>query len=265
MKVSFIGGGKMCEAMIASLIAAKHVSPHKIFASDIHRGRRDLLKRKFGINVYSKNQLAIGDSDVVFLSVKPQELELVLEEIAPFISKKQIVISIAAGKRIEMVEGILTGVRVVRVMSNIACLASEAMSVFCGGVKTTQKDKKTVSQLLRCFGRVLEMPEKFFDAVTAISGSGPAFFAYLSLCMVDAGVAAGLKRDDALLLAEQTMLGTGKLLLEKGMGAEELIEAVSSRKGTTEAGMIELRKPPVAACIAKTISAAAKRSKELSS
>ena len=255
----------MCEAMIASLLAAKHVSPYKIFASDIHRGRLNLLKRKYCINVYSKNQLAVGDSDVVILSVKPQELQVVLEEISPFVSKKQIIVSIAAGKKIAMIEGVLKGAKVVRVMPNIACLASEAMSVFCGGAKTSQKDRRTVSRLLRCFGRVLEMPEKFFDAVTAISGSGPAFFAYLSRCRVEAGVAQGLKREDALLLAEQTMLGTGKLLLEQGIGSEALIKAVSSQKGTTEAGMKELRKPVVAAAIAKTINAAAKRSKELSS
>lgn len=265
MKVSFIGAGKMSEAMIASLIKAKEVSPHKIFASDIHRSRRDTLKRKYGINVYSKNQMAVGESDVIFLAVKPQELKTVLHDIAGVISGKQIVVSIAAGKTIRVIEGILEGKRVVRVMPNLACLAGEAMSVYCGGTKATQKDTNTVAHLLRCFGRALELPERAFDAVTAISGSGPAFFTYLSLCMVEAGVAEGLKREEALLLAEQTMLGTGKLLLEKGMRAEELIEAVSSAKGTTEAGMKILGRPAVAKALAQTIRAASERSKELSS
>ncbi len=265
MKVTFIGAGRMSEAMIASLIKSKQVAAHSIFASDISRSRRDVLKRKYGINVYSRNTLAIGDSDVVFLCVKPQELKVVLEDIACSLSRNQVVVSIAAGKKLAFIEGIIDGVRAVRVMPNLACLAGEAMSVYCGGTRATQKDKKTVAQLLRCFGRVLEMPEKAFDAVTAISGSGPAFFAYLSLCMVEAGVAEGLKREDALLLAEQTMLGTGKLLLEKGMGAEELIKAVSSAKGTTEEGMKILGKPAVSKAIAATICAAAQRSKELSS
>jgi pyrroline-5-carboxylate reductase len=265
MRVSFIGAGKMSEAMIASLIKSKEVSPHKIFVSDINRSRRDTLKRKYGVNVYSKNQMAVGDSDVVFLAVKPQELKAVLSDIAEVISAKQIVVSIAAGKTIKVIEGILEGSRVVRVMPNLACLAGEAMSVYCGGNKATQKDVGTVAHLLRCFGRVLELPERAFDAVTAISGSGPAFFTYISLCMVEAGVSEGLKREEALLLAEQTMLGTGKLLLEKGMRAEELIQAVSSAKGTTEAGMKVLGKPEVARAVAQTIRAASERSKELSS
>ena len=255
----------MSEAMIASLIKSKEVAAHSIFASDINRSRRDTLKRKYGINVYAGNDLAVGDSDVVFLAVKPQELKLVLGEIAHAVSKKQIVVSIAAGKTIKVIEGMLGQVRVVRVMPNLACLAGEAMSVYCGGTNATKKDVQTVAHLLRCFGRVLELPEKAFDAVTAISGSGPAFFTYLALCMVEAGVAEGLQREEALLLAQQTMLGTGKLLLEKGMRAEELIQAVSSAKGTTEAGMKILGKPEVAKAVADTIRAASVRSKELSS
>ena len=264
MRVTLIGAGKMSEAMIGAMIGSKTVKAHEIFASDIHRSRRDVLKRKYGINVYSRNQLAIGDSDVILLAIKPQELDGVLAEIADVISNQQIVVSIAAGKTISDMEKILGDKRVVRVMPNIACLAGEAMSVYCGGTRATQSDKKTVAKLLGCFGKVLELPEKRFDAVTAISGSGPAFFTHLALCMVEAGIAEGLKREEALLLAQQTMLGTARLMLDKDYSPDALIKAVSSAKGTTEAGMKVLGKPATAEIISMTVHAAAERSKELS-
>lgn len=265
MKISFAGGGKMAEAMIAAMISSRKVVSHEIFACDVDPRRRDLLKKKYGINVYSSNRIAVADSDIVFLAVKPQVLLDVLGEIAGDVTKKHIVVSIAAGKKIASIEGVLEGAKVVRVMPNIACLAGEGMSVYCGGSRVSRRDKDIVAELLGCFGRVLELKEDMFDAVTAISGSGPAFFAHLALCMVDAGAAEGLEREDAMLLVQQTMLGTSRLLLEKGMAPEELIKAVTSAKGTTEAGLKVLQKPSVASAISRTVKAAAGRSRQLSS
>lgn len=264
MKVSFIGGGKMAEAMIAAMTGCRIVESHQIFASDVDQGRRDLLKRKYGINVYSNNHVAIGESDIVFLAVKPQGLPDVLEEIAGDISRKQVVVSIAAGRKIGWIEKALEGARVIRVMPNLAVTVGEGMSVFCSGARVSKADKKAVAQLLGCFGKVLELPEKQFDAVTAISGSGPAFLAHIVACMVDAGVAAGLESEDAMLLVKQTMLGTSRLLLDGGMDPDTLMAAVCSAKGTAEAGLKVLQKPAIASILASTINAAAKRSKELS-
>lgn len=264
MKVSFIGGGKMAEAMIAAMTGSRIVESHQIFASDVDKGRRDLLKRKYGINVYSNNHFAIGEGDIVFLAVKPQCLPAVLEEIAGDISKKQVVVSIAAGRKIGWIENMLQGARVIRVMPNLAVTVGEGMSVYCSGSRIAKADKKAVAQLLGCFGKVLELPEKQFDAVTAVSGSGPAFFAHLAVCMVDAGVAAGLRPEDSMLLVKQTMLGTSRLMLDGGMDPEDLMAAVCSARGTAEAGLKVLQKPAVASIIASTVNAAAKRSKELS-
>lgn len=265
MKVGFIGCGKMGEAMIASIISSRLSGPHQIFASDISAERRKLLKRRYGINVYSKNSIVPGMAKIIFLSVKPQQLDAVLKELAPHITKKHLVISIVAGKKISLIHSMLPQATVIRVMPNLACLVSEGMSVFSVGPTATVSNRKTVTQLLSCFGKVLELPEDRFDAVTALSGSGPAFFTYLLNRIVDASVRQGLDRKDALVLAEQTMLGTSRLLIEKKIDPKDLIEAVASDKGTTAAGLAVLEKSAVSDILRRTINAAAKRSKQLSS
>jgi len=264
MKVGFIGAGKMAEAMAGALVAAKKVGAHQIFASDISEERRALIKRKHGVNVYSSNTVVLESAEVLFLAVKPQDLDDVLLEISDRVTKKHLVISIAAGKHISQIESYLPRARVVRVMPNMACLVSEAMSVYCGGRWTTAKDRKLAEDLLSCFGKVLELPEDQFDAVTAVSGSGPAFFAYFLQHMIKAGVKEGLSREDALLLAEQTMLGTSRLFMELDIEPAALIKAVASAKGTTAAGLSVFSKSTLARSVGRAIRAAAKRSRELS-
>lgn len=254
----------MAEAICASIIESKLTGAHRIFASDVSADRRRLLKRRYGINVYSKNNVVSGAAQIIFLSVKPQHLDEVLTEIAPDITNKHLIISIAAGKKISLIESILPAARVIRVMPNLASLVSEGMSVFCTGSRTTADDKRKARELLSCFGKVLELSEDRFDAVTALSGSGPAFFSYLLDRMTDAGVKEGLDRKDALSLAEQTMLGTARLLIEKKIDPQELIKSVTSAKGTTAAGMAVLKKSAVSNILHRTIRAAAKRSQELS-
>ena len=138
------------------------------------------------------------------------------------------------------------------------------MSVYCAASTATADDRKTAATLLSCFGKVLELSEETLDAVTAVSGSGPAFFTYLMDKIAEAGVKEGLTRADALLLAEQTMMGTAKLLMENKTDPQELIKSVASAKGTTAAGLAVLEKSAVGAILQKTIAAAAQRSRELS-
>lgn len=264
MKTGFIGGGKMAEAIIADLVRSHIVTPGDIYVCDIDEERRRLLKRRHGVNVFADNILMLGVVDVVFLAVKPQVLNSVLDEIAGSLAREHLVISIAAGKRLSTIESKLPNAKVIRVMPNLAALISEGMSVFCTGKRVTVADRKKAITLLSCFGQVLELPEKHFDAVTALSGSGPAFFAYYLKLMIEAGVALGLKRSDAALLAEQTMLGTANLLVKGEFEADELISAVSSAKGTTVAGFKVLNKSSMKNIVTKTLEAAAKRSKELS-
>ncbi|MDD5520018.1 MAG: pyrroline-5-carboxylate reductase [Kiritimatiellae bacterium] len=264
MKVGFIGAGNMAEAMIASLINSKLLAPHEISVSDISADRRRLIKQKFRVNVYSKNQIIPGVADVVFLAVKPQQLTDVLFEIASGVGCEHLVISIVAGKKVEFIQSILSQARIIRVMPNLPCTVSEGMSVFCMGGTANTSDKQMASKLLSSFGQVLELPEDQFDAVTALSGSGPAFFSYFLNQMVEAAVKEGLNRKDALMLAGQTMLGTSKLLIEKKLDPADLIKAVTSAKGTTAAGLLVLDKSDLSGIVNQTIKSAAKRSAELS-
>jgi len=264
MKTGFIGGGTMAEAMIASLIESRVVGAHQVFASDVSAERRSHLKKRYGINVYSKNSIVPGMARIVFLAVKPQHLDAVLKEIRPAVSGKHLVISIAAGKKIGSVQSGLPGSRVIRVMPNLPSVVAAGMSVFCAGSSATGADRRTATKLLSCFGEVLELPEETLDAVTALSGSGPAFFSYLLDCMVSAAVSEGLDREAAVLLAEQTMLGTSKLLKEKDIEPRELVKAVASPQGTTAAGLAVLRKSAFRKTVRRMIRAAARRSRELS-
>jgi pyrroline-5-carboxylate reductase len=264
MKIGFIGCGKMGEAMVSAMLDSKLVVPHEVFASDVSADQRRMLKKRYGINMYSRNNAIPGFADILFLAVKPQQLKDVLNEIAPMVTKKHLVVSIAAGKTIASIRRVLTHAKVIRVMPNLACTVAEGMSVLTAHSSATATDRQTAMRLLSCFGKVLELPEIRFDAVTAVSGSGPAFFAYFLEKIVQAGVAAGLDREHALLLAEQTMLGTSRLLIEKHVDPQALIDAVSSAKGTTAAGMEVLKRSSVAKVVTRTIQAAAQRSKELS-
>jgi pyrroline-5-carboxylate reductase len=214
--------------------------------------------------MYSKNAVIPGSAETLVLAVKPQQLDAVLTELASLITADHLVISIAAGKKLAGIESLLPSARVIRVMPNLACLVAEGMSVLCPGSKATPADIATATKLLSCFGKVLELPEEKFDAVTALSGSGPAFLTYLLNGLVAAGVEEGLTRQDALLLAEQTMLGTAKILIEKGTDPQELIQSVTSAKGTTAAGLAVMENSDILAVLRKTIGAAADRSKELS-
>lgn len=264
MKVGFIGGGKMGEAIVADLVNSRILNAHDIYVVDVSEDRRRVLKRRHGVNVFADNGLMLGVTDVVFLAVKPQNQDAVLDEIAEVVRPEHLVISIAAGRRIEHIEAKLPHSKVVRVMPNLAALISEGMSVFCTGDRVTVEDRKKVITLLSCFGQVLELPEKQFDAVTALSGSGPAFFAHFLELMVEGGELLGLERKDATLLAEQTMLGTAMLLVKGEYSASELIKAVSSAKGTTVAGFAVLSASGLKKAVAETLEAAAQRSRELS-
>lgn len=264
MKLGFLGGGKMAEAIISALVKTRTVEAHKVFVGEISADRRRTIKRRYGVNVYSKNATVAQMSDVIVLAVKPQQLDELLAEIAPCVTKRHLVLSIAAGKTIVGIEALLPKARVVRVMPNICCTVSAAVSAFCPGSKATAADRKTATQLLTAFGQAVQIAEEHFHAVTALSGSGPAFFAYLLDRMVDAAVSEGLGRDSALMLAEQTMLGTAHMLLEQKITPEALIESVTSAKGTTAAGMAVLKRSKVGSSLASTIRAAALRSAELS-
>lgn len=265
MRVGFIGAGNMASALIASLLNAKACRRADILACEIDPTQRASVRKRFRIRVTDALESVMRDADVVFLAVKPQGFAALLPALAPLVRRRHVVVSIAAGKRIRGIENVLPAARVVRVMPNLNCRVMEGMSAVCGGSAARPRDVALVSRLLGCSGRVLEVDEKYFDAVTAVSGSGPAFLAYLADALAAGGVGQGLERGEALQLALQTMRGTATLLQESGLDPRDLIKAVSSKGGTTVAGMQVLKRAPVRTALRRTVAAAAKRSRELSS
>lgn len=264
MKIGFIGSGKIAEAMMAAMIDTKVVEASCIFASDPNTERRDLLKREYGINVYAHNEDVVAAAEVLFIAIKPQQIAEALAPLAEVVTADHLVISIAAGRTIASIEALLPTARVVRIMPNLPCQVAEGMTAFCLGDRTRRGDQFIVTQLLTSFGRTLEMPESKFDVITAISGSGPAFFAHFLCRVVEAGVTHGLTNAEASLLAEQTMLGTARVLLAGQTDPHDFIRAVTSPQGTTAAGLTALEDPALAEMVTETIRRATERSRELS-
>jgi len=265
MQIGFIGAGKMAEAIIAALVQTELCDPWEIMACDKSEERRDIMAKTYQVAVTDNIAGTISTSDVIVLAVKPQDLGDLLKAHKKLFMKKHLVVSIAAGKTLAVLRKALgTQPRLIRVMPNLALMVQEGMSVYCAAKNATDEDKHLVAQIFGSAGSVLELSEKRFDAVTALSGSGPAFFAYYLQAMIDGAVALGMPADAARLLAEQTLIGTGIYLQNTGRNIEEFIQAVTSPKGTTAAGLAVLSKSSVAKNIAKTLAAAATRSAELS-
>jgi pyrroline-5-carboxylate reductase len=264
MQVGFIGGGKMAEAMIAGLMRAGVARPDEVFVGEVLAERRRLLQERHGVNVCEDNGAVLRQAATVFLAVKPQALDAVCQTLAPHATEEHLFISIAAGKRLQRLEALLPRARLVRVMPNLPVLVAAGMSVFCAGARATAADRRTVTALLVSFGQALELPEERFDAVTALSGSGPAFVACFLEAMAAGAARLGLERPHADLLAAQTLLGTALLLTRGGFGTADLIKAVSSAKGTTVAGLQVLDQPATRDLVFSALEAAARRSRELS-
>lgn len=262
-RIGFIGAGKMAEAMISGLIANRFAGPGEIVVSDISGERLTTLSREYGVRITFSNAEVVALAPVCVLAVKPQQLGEVLRDLAPSITQAHLMVSIAAGKSTLFIESLMPAGRVVRVMPNIACLVGAGMNVFARGSRATAADGVLVADLLGCCGRAFEMPESLFDAVTALSGSGPAFFAYLLDRLVEGAVKEGMPRAQAVILAAQTMAGTAQLLLQKGMSPADLATAVTSAKGTTAAGREVLETTVMSDILEHTIQAAARRSCEL--
>lgn len=263
MRIGFVGCGKMAEAMATGLIAAGIVKPSQVTGSDIDSQRLATLKKRHGIRAVALNQDVVTSSEVVFLAVKPYQVDAILQDIRPAVTNRHLIISIAAGVPLKFIEGILGRGRVVRVMPNMPCLVAAGMSVFTLGSRTTAADRKTAFRLLGSFGEAIELPERVFDSVTALSGSGPAFFAYLLDKMAEGATRPGLDRKTALRLAEQTMFGTARMLMGRSIDPRDLVASVATPNGTTAAGMAVIEQHGTGAALRETVKAAAKRCREL--
>lgn len=264
MTIGFIGGGRMGESLLAAFLKSGLLGPSDLAACDVSAERRSHLRKRYHVTVTADPAAVVTSCGILFLAVKPQDLDKVLTSMVPVLTKRHLLVSIAAGKTVADLERIAPAPRVVRVMPNLPVMVGEGMSAFCRGSRATAADGRTVSRLLAAAGRVTELDETLFDAVTALSGSGPAFFAYVMDALAAAAVAEGLPAKTARELACQTMLGTARYLSASGMAAADFIQAVASPKGTTAAGLAVLERSAVRSVLGRTLAAAARRSRQLS-
>jgi pyrroline-5-carboxylate reductase len=262
--VAFLGGGRMGEALVSGLIRSGGRTADEIVVTARREDRARELADRYGVSATISNAEAVGRVQTLVLMVKPQDMEALLEQIADVVSRDHLVVSFAAGIRTSFVEKHLReGVPVVRVMSNVAVLVDEAMSVVAPGSHAEDKHLAVAEELLGYVGRVLRLPETHLDAITATSGSGPAYFFLLAEAMIEACILLGLSRDVATELIIQTMLGSAKMLRDTGKHPVELREMVTSPGGTTIAAIRHLEEAGVRAAFLNAIDAARHRSAEL--
>ena len=263
-KIAIIGGGKMGSIIASGLISRKIVSGKDITVTDIDADRLKFIRSQLGLQASSDNKETAKNADVVILAVKPQNMAQTLKEITAVINKSKVVISIAAGITTGFVEGYLAkGVRVVRVMPNTPALALAGATAVTKGINSTAADIKLTRAIFDAVGITVEVDEKLMDAVTGLSGSGPAYCFVIIEALADAGVQMGLPRELSLQLAAQTMLGSAILCLQGDKHPAQLKDMVTSPAGTTAAGLQALEEGKIRATLISAVEAATKRSKEL--
>lgn len=253
----------MAEAMISGLRLGQVCAAESMWATDPLAERRDRLKSQFGIRVGAANREAVSWADVAVLAVKPQMLPAVLSELGPILAHA-LVISIVAGVTIQTIAGQITGAgRVVRAMPNVPALVREGMTALALGNAVSEDDSRLARAVFQAVGRVVLIEERLMDAVTGVSGSGPAYIFQAIEALADGGVMVGLPRQTAELLAAQTVLGAARLVLESGIHPAQLKDRVASPGGTTIAGLHQLEQGGFRAALMAAVEAATIRSKEL--
>jgi pyrroline-5-carboxylate reductase len=263
-RVAFLGGGRMAEALISGLFRSGGRSVEELMVTGRREERTRELAGKYGIAATLDNAAAARWANVLVLMAKPQDMDVLLSQIREAVTPEDLIVTFAAGIRTSFVEKHLPdGVPVVRVMSNVPVMVDEAMSVIAAGREASEPHLVTTEQLLGYVGRVLRLKETHLDAVTATSGSGPAYFFLLAEAMIEACILLGLSRDVATDLIVQTMLGSAKMLRDTGRHPVELREMVTSPGGTTIAAIRHLEEAGVRAAFLNAIDAAKKRSEEL--
>lgn len=263
-RVGFIGCGRMATAIARGLVQAGFVSHSQITGSDPSAEMRESFTNATRCPVVAENLAVLKASDVVVLAVKPQHMASVLKEIAAGIEPRHLVVSVAAGVPVSTISAALgQSARIVRVMPNTPCLVGAGATAFARGARATADDASLVEQLFSTIGIAMEVAEPLLDAVTGLSGSGPAYVFQIIEALSDGGVRCGLPRNVSMRLAAQTVLGAAKMVLETGEHPGALKDAVASPGGTTIAGLHELERGAIRGALMDAVEAATKRSQEL--
>ncbi|MBI5633403.1 MAG: pyrroline-5-carboxylate reductase [Nitrospirae bacterium] len=257
--IGFIGGGNMAEALIKGMTAE---GMKDIVISEPRQERGQELEKMYGVKTLQSGREVASSCDIIILAVKPQIMEAVLDEIGGDIDDTKTVVSIAAGITLSYLQSKLKTGKIIRVMPNTPALIQEGMSVYSLCECFTGSEVNIVKSILMSIGRVIALPERLMDAVTAVSGSGPAFIALFIEAMIEAGEKLGLSRNDATELAVQTALGTAKLL-DTGMSPEKLRQMVTSPGGTTAAGLKVFEEKGLKPVVFEALLAARDRAEEL--
>jgi pyrroline-5-carboxylate reductase len=263
-RVAVLGAGTIGEALISGLLSGGWRNPDEIVATGRREERIEELREALGVEATLSNPDAVAGAALIVIAVKPQDFDVLLEEIATAVTPEQTVLSVAAAIPTTAIETRLAnGVPVVRAMPNAPAIIHEGIAGMCAGVHADEAHLALAEEALSHLGGVVRVPEPYMDAVTAVSGSGPAYFALLSEAMIEAGILLGLGRDVSTQLVIQTMLGTAKLLRDQEMHPVELRERVTSPGGTTIRAVRELEQAGVRAAFLNAIQAAMERSREL--
>ena len=264
LTIGFLGAGKMATALARGLVRAKLAEPGQIFASDPIVAAQESFARETGGKSVASNSEVVKSAKVIFLSVKPDQAAAVLGDVRESFSGDHLLISIAAGVPIAKLEGALSaGARVIRVMPNTPALVGESASAYALGKAATAADGELAQKLFSAVGVAMQVKESLLDAVTGLSGSGPAYVYQFIEALSDGGVASGLPRDVATKLAAQTVLGAAKMVLETGMHPGALKDQVTSPGGTTIEGLHELEKGKLRGTVMSAVRAATEKSKKL--
>lgn len=261
--IGFIGGGMMAGAILDGMVHRMKKNPSEIFVSERMPKRCEELKSIYGVTAETTAESFIGKVDAVLFAVKPQVLDSALEEIAPHVKKDAVILSIVAGAPIARLEKAFPGHPIVRIMPNTPLSVGEGMSAYALNDAAKKAEVTIAAEIFSSCGKAVELKESLMDAVTGLSGSGPAYAFLMIDALSDGGVMAGLTRDDARLMAAQTLLGAAKMVIEKNQHPDVLRDAVTSPAGTTIAGVRVMEQQGVRGALIDAVMAATERSAEL--
>ena len=263
-KVAILGGGRIGESLLSGLLSSGWREPSEVVVTARREEQLAELRERYPAEATADNTAAVTGAGLVVVAVKPQDIESLLDEIGQHLTTEQTVVSVAAAIPTAYIEErIADDVPVVRAMPNAPATVHEGMAGICAGAHAGDQHLAAAEELLSHLGRVVRVPEAWMDAITAVSGSGPAYFALLAEAMIEAGILLGLSREVSTTLVVQTMFGTAKQLRDQGMHPVELRESVTSPGGTTIAAIRELEQAGVRAAFLNAIQAAMDRSREL--
>ena len=263
--IGFIGAGKMATAIMKGLLASNIFDAKHIIASEPNLDSAHKTEKELGIKMVHNNREAAASADIILLAVKPFVVKDVLTEIEDRIDDSKLIVTIAAGISTGRVEEILEKkARVIKVMPNTPVLLGEGMSAVCKGENATQEDFETVKKIFSSVGKVVEAKESDIDAITGVSGSGPAFYYYIIDSIAKAGEKLGLDYDTALKLSAQTALGSARMILETGVEPQQLITNVTTPGGTTAEGNKVLIESDISDVLFETVKKTAEKSHQMS-